>query len=280
VDGSRLLTVVYSGEPDEIHEFAAEGQARLFGRDDEVCDIVIWSEINRTILSRVAGRIWRMDGELWVRNLSTIHELLIIPPEGPAASALLPPRRDETDPGPAQSVPGPSAVIQGPGGCELLVRQERHATLNLPQSMSDEETMRVPQVPDKLLPVAAALCEPLLTGSQLPATYAQIGRRTSSSSLKRTRLQVAELCELYLSELPALRSRVDARRQQEAATLGSRQLPSGITVFDTSDGAPGLAEQDRRRGLNLPDYYEVAHLLVRRRLISRDTVEQLLGALG
>jgi len=277
VDGSRLLTVVYTGEPDEIHEFAVDGQARLFGRDDEACDIVIWSEINRSVLSRVAGRIWRMDGELWVRNLSTIHELLIIPPEGPA-TAMLPPRRYEGDPGPAQSIPGPSALVRGPGGCELLVRQDLAGSVDLPPTVSDEETMRVPQVPEKLRAVAAALCEPLLTGGQLPATYAQIGRRTRSASLKRTRIQVAELCELYLNELPALRSRVDARRRQE--DLVGRQLPSGITVLEPAAPDASPDEQARRRGLNLPDYYEVAHLMVRRRLITRDTVEQLLGAPG
>src|SRR5664279_1257267 len=67
-----------SHQPSDISP-PRRGKGRLFGRDDG-CDIVIWSAINGTDLSRVAGRIWRMEGELWVRNLSSRHELQVVQP--------------------------------------------------------------------------------------------------------------------------------------------------------------------------------------------------------
>ncbi|MGL4177985.1 MAG: hypothetical protein ACRCSN_18150, partial [Dermatophilaceae bacterium] len=182
----NVFTVVYTGEPDEVYEFVAEGQGRFFGRDDDVCDIVVWSAITSTELSRVAGRIWRMDGELWVRNLSTVHELHVAAADGPPDPPL-PPRRDEDDPGPARSVPAPLATVTAPGGCELVIRQSPRSTLQLPEIRALATTVNVVPVPAPLRPVAAALCEPLLAGGQLPAAYAEVNNRAACGSLKRAR---------------------------------------------------------------------------------------------
>src|SRR5688572_9881175 len=100
--GNALLTVVYTGEPDEVFEFPDDGgRGRTFGRDDG-CDIVIWSALNGARLSRVAGRIWRMESELWLRNLSTYHELYVEVPGRPAEPPLPPRYEDPLDPGPAR----------------------------------------------------------------------------------------------------------------------------------------------------------------------------------
>lgn len=273
-----LLTVVYTGEPDQVYEFAAEGQRRTFGRDDHVCDIIIWAALNGRDLARVAGAVWRMDDELWVRNLSTTHELHIqipgMPPEQPLAV-----RRDSTARGPARSLPAPMCLIIAPGGCELLVRQLHQPSWETFSYGLDEPTQTVvPEVPRPLHSVATALCEPLLAGSQLPATYSEIMARLGESSLKAARRQVAELCSHYTDASPQLRRRVIDRLQREEEEL---QLPAdptlrnGLWSFERKvigSGTGESADIRRRRALSLPDYYEVALLLVR---YYRITVEDI-----
>jgi hypothetical protein len=275
-----VLAAAYTGELDEVYEFTTEGQSRIFGRDDETCDIVIWSAINDAVLSRIAGRIWRMEGQLWVRNLSTTHELWLVPEVGPAEPPLPPRADDGVDPGPARAIPPGTTFLEGPGGCELVVFQRPSADFSLPLATLDDITTRVPEVPDRLRAVATALCEPLLAGGQLPASYAEIGRRVGSESLKRTRLLVGEIVEIYARELPTLQTTLTERRQRRelADALGSPRLRGGIWAFD--DAADhDREERARRRSLSLPDYFEIAHLLVRRRLITADDLA-LLDATG
>jgi hypothetical protein len=275
-----ILTVAYTGEPDEIYEFAEDGQARTFGRDDARCDIVIWSAINGNELSRVAGRIWRMDSELWLRNLSTRHELHVSTPGWPAEPPLPPRREDGLYPGPARSIPAELAFVRAPGGCELLVRQVRsRAAALLAQADWGDITFRVPSVPRELRSVAIALCAPLLSGGQLPAAYSEITRLAATGSLKRTRTMVADLCQLYMSEVPHLRDRILERRRREENELGlpaDARLHRGVWRFDqTSQPSAEAEDVRRRRALALPDYYEVAYILVRRRLVTVDDLATL-----
>ena len=86
-----MLNVHYLYEPDEVWTFPVEGERVTFGRDDS-CDITIFSAINGNALSRVAGRIWRMENELWVRNLSERHDLDV---EVPGQAAGQPLRQDD-----------------------------------------------------------------------------------------------------------------------------------------------------------------------------------------
>jgi hypothetical protein len=278
MEAEVILTLVYTGEPDEVYEFADEGQGRLFGRDDVACDIVIWSAINGTDLSRVAGRVWRMDGELWLRNLSTRHELRLSQPRMPEEAPLPPRREDGADPGPARSIPGELAFVRAPGGCELLIRQRR-TRLDDPYRTLGESTTRVPRVPDHLQSVAAALCEPLLSGGQLPATYHEIMRRAGTGTVKRTRTLVAELCAHYAAEIPQLRERIMARMRREEAELdlpADPRLRGSVWTFGPQAPSPTETEEvRRRRALALPDYYEIAHLLVRRRLITAGDLARL-----
>jgi hypothetical protein len=139
----------------------------------------------------------------------------------------------------------------------------------------------VPPVPAHLKPVAAALCEPLLDGGQLPATYSEIAQRTGLPVGKRMRNLVAELCRRYVSEVPQLRQRIIERRQREEAELSLPADPTllhGVWNFDARhlEAAGEPAEVRRRRALALPDYYEVAHLLVRRRLVTTMDIAALL----
>jgi hypothetical protein len=285
VDADVVLTVVYTGQPDEVFEFSEEGQGRLFGRDDTQCEIVVWSAINGTELSRVAGRIWRMDDELWLRNLSTRHELRLSQPGLPEEPPL-PPRREEgADPGPARSIPGGIVLVHGPAGCELLIRQRRRGAIADTFREVGEATTRVPPVPERLRPVAAALCEPLLRGGQLPATYSEVMQRAGTGTLKRTRTAVAELTGIYLAEIPLLRERIADRIQREEAELeltSAPQLRGGVWTFPQPDETPEQAQEQawRRRALALPDYYEIAHLLVRRRIVTAEDLEVLARAAG
>lgn len=291
VERDRVLTVVSADAPDEIVEFTVEGSSRLFGRDEVACDIVIGSALDAPLLSRVAGRIWRMQGELWLRNLSTTHELYLTGPDGPPEAPLPPRRALPGDPGPARSIPAPSATITGPAGCELRVAQLSREQYRRPLSAIGEATLNLPSVPETLKPVAAALCEPLLRGGQLPASYGEVAQRAGIHSLKRARNLVGELCAMYTAELPALGERahrdpVGPRRQPQPLR---RRLRGGVWVFDpvesdrsrTAGAKPVATAEDaaftasRRHSLILPDYYEVAHLLVRRRLITLKDVQSL-----
>lgn len=274
--GEFVPVVVYTGEPDELFEFVTEGQGRFFGRDDHVCDIVIWSAINGTELSRIAGRIWRMDDELWVRNVSLTHELHVTGAVGPPEPPL-PPRRDDVpDPGPARSIPGPTAMITGPGGCELLVRQLSRRDFPVPSARIGTSTVSLPPVPPELRPVAAALCEPLLLGGQFPAAYSEVTRRAQTGSLKRSRTLVGQLCALYVAEVPTL---VERAGEPIADRVGgpalNPRLQAGVWTFDPPSDELDHRDAVGRHSLTLPDYYEVAHLLVRRRLVTARDVERL-----
>ena len=274
-----LLTVTYTGEPDVVFEYPADGQLRRFGRDEDQCDIVVWSAINSRELSRVAGCIWRMGDELWLRNLSTRHDLFIVVPGRPTEPPLPARLDDGVDRGAARTIPAPRALIRGPGGCELLVRQERDTYDGVFAAGHGDETVRVSPVPAELRPTAIALCEPLLQGAQLPASYSQIAERTGSASVKKVRNDVARLCNLYADEVPAVRERIARRMDRELAALdivGDPRLRGGVWTFDgLAEGQSENEELARRRALALPDYFEIAHLLVRRHLISIEDVDTI-----
>ncbi|MFI5953310.1 FHA domain-containing protein [Cryptosporangium sp. NPDC051539] len=276
------MSVWYLFEPDEVFTFAHEGDRITFGRDDD-CDLIIFSAINGESLSRVAGRIWRYEGELWVRNLSEKHELWITQPGLPPLPPLPPRDPARPDPGPAQSIPGDLAYIQGPDGCALVVAQQRVEPA-LPTVLDDRPTTSMPPVPHELRPVAAALCEPLLRGKQLPASYEEVQRRLVNRSRKQIRDLVKRLCSRYLTEIPELRERVEARLRLEERELGLPATPSfvhkGVWYFGAAADPEDDVEIRRRRALALPDYYEVAHLLVRRRQITADDLHLLTPRAG
>jgi hypothetical protein len=278
-------TVVYVGEPDVVHELVPGRRECVFGRDPDSCDAVVWSALNDPSLSRRAGRIWAMDGQLWLRNLSLSHDLLVQVPGRPP-EPYLPPRTDAEDPGPARSLPRDVCLVIGPGGCELVVRHTMAAGYRALHEVTDSElerTMQLPAVPLHLGPVAAALCAPLLAGGRLPATYAQIAAALGVDSHKRVRLQVAELCALYAEADPDLVEHTRARRDREERLVSAlssytaRRSPGGVWRFDERFDDGGAEEERRRRALALPDYFEVAHLLVRRGLVRDPQAEQGTG---
>ncbi len=267
-------------EPDDIIRFDTDGQARTFGRDDDVCDIVIWSALNDPQLSRVAGRLWRMEGQLWLRNLSRHHELVVMGAAGITGSPL-PPRASDDDPGAAQALPPGVCVILGPAGCELVVSQRPVTAAATPEPDGHPAalsvapvTTGVPEIPEHLLTVALALCEPLLTGHLVPATYRQICQRLGIDSYKRVRLMVSELCLLYQGDACAtyLNGRVPA--QTELVPELRRELLHGVWRFRREDPAPEPGRVPEQ--LPMPEYFRVAQMLVRRGLVR---VEHL-GLLG
>lgn len=269
-------TVVYVGEPDVVHELTADGRGIVFGRDPDGCDAVIWSALNNPTLSRRAGRIWAMDGQLWLRNLSRSHDLLVQVPGRPPEPYLAP-RTDDEDPGPARTLPRGVCLVLGPAGCELVVRPSATSEVRAALDLADgdlDRTVQLPRVPDHLKDVATALCAPLLAGGKLPATYAQICEALGIDSLKRVRLLVTELCTVYTGADPDVAEHHRARREREEelvsnlSSYAARRGPDGAWRFSERD-AEEAAEDDerRRRALALPEYFEVAHLLVRRGLV-------------
>lgn len=171
-----------------------EGAWGRFGRDDDICEIPVWEAINGQQLSRVAGELWCADGELWVRNLSSTHELAVTGPSGPPQWL---PRRGAQGRGPACSVSGDHARIGAPstGWWELLVDALQPSTLADP--VTAHATVNVDPVPEPLLPVAAALCAPILRHSQPAATYDQVAQSLQISR-RQARRQVDRLCEHYI----------------------------------------------------------------------------------
>lgn len=268
------LGVVYTGEPDVMYEFTAARRGYLFGRD-ESCDIVIWSALNDQALSRVAGRIWLMDGDLWLRNLSRHHDLMIQVP-GMPPEPYLPPAGPADGPGPARSLPRRTCLVLGPSGCELVVHQtaDRLGGVDDVTAVVDpHSTEALPAVPDHLRDVASALCAPLLDGSRLPASYAQVVEALGAGRT-RVRALVAELCDVYAAAVPELAASARDRWDDEDALLSAyaeheARLVGGVWHFTRRSTEPDAAELDRRRALALPDYYEVAHLLVRRGVVRR-----------
>jgi len=271
------LTILTVSRPDhsEIFEFRRERQRMTFGRDDQ-CDIVIPTE--GIDLSRLAGEVWREDDELWLRNLSYSHELwLDVPGQPPGEPMGI---RHGHHPGFARAVGAELAYVRGPRGCLLICQQTWPAT-DPAADRTAATTLRVSPVPADLRPVAAALCEPLLDGGRLPAAYSEIVRRLAGPRLKQVRLLVDRLCRHYEDEVPELAARAAERRRRQEAELAVGTEPvlrNGVWVFPAMAQPPDEeAQRVRRKALALPDYYEVAHLLVRRRLITGADVVALPG---
>jgi len=178
---------------DEAHLFW-NGTRMRFGRDDETCQIPVWEEINRRALSKVAGELWYSKGQMWVRNLSTVHELVV---GGPTGSQLLPARL-RSDPGHACSVPSPRGTITAPstGTWSLEVRPMETVEDSGP-------TLHIDNIPERHRDAAEALCAPMLAGGSRVATYAEIAAGTGWSE-RVARRRVEELCEHFQAQIAAL----------------------------------------------------------------------------
>lgn len=267
-----VLTVTESTDGN-VYEFPAEGQVYTFGRDAS-CGIPIRDASTR--LSRVAGSIWRMDDELWVRNLSEEHDLLLRaaghPPEAP-----MPLRAAGQRPA-ARSIPGRRAVILAPD-CRLIVRQLAPPYPASTRKSIQAKTESVSAVPEALRPAAQALCLPLFRGLMMPATYAEVALSLGLTE-RQARRRVDELVDFYKGAVPSLKNRMSERRRTENADLDSLDEPTltkgGVRKWEpktgadkAQDGGHGVAENPRslRAGM-LPYYYEVAHMLVRYGLVS------------
>ncbi len=168
-------------------------------------------------------------------------------------------RPDTSARGYACTVPAPFAVITGPGGCRLEVSQLNQPALDEFDLVDREPTETiVPEVPSEFRPLATALCEPILNGGRLPAAYAEVMSRLDRPSLRSLRADVERLCRLYTAASADLARRVTERRRREQARR--RRKPDPVV---------------RSKTLSLPEYYEVAHLLVRYRRITLDDLALL-----
>jgi hypothetical protein len=220
---------------DEDYLFG-DGDRRRFGRDDDACAIPIWEEIRRTAVSKVAGELWCMDNEMWLRNVSTAHELEVAGPDGPPQ--YLPVRRPD-ERGAARSIPVPTARISAPSTGTWYLTVERLGSAQQVGAADPAQpntlTTRLGPVPPPLRAVAAALCQPVLTLNRPPASYDEVARALGITP-RQARRRIEELVNHYRAQLPE------------------------------------LSEDHRRTD---PLYTEVARLLVRRRRITVDDLEAL-----
>lgn len=170
------------------------GTRMRFGRDDDACQIPIWEEINRRTLSKVAGELWCANDQMWARNLSAVHEIVVTGAKGVHA---LPPRR-HPDPGHACSVPIPRGRITAPSTGEWSLEIK-----TLEAVPNSGPTVQVENIPDGHRTVADALCAPILAGGRAVATYSEIALRTGWSE-RVARRRVEELCNHYAAQIGGL----------------------------------------------------------------------------
>lgn len=269
-----LLTVTLVADPqdrsqDETFEFADEGSRRTFGRSDDA-DIVVWPALNDPRLSRLAGVIWRAEDALWLRNLSRRHELVVA---SRGYEQRLRPRGPINVRGDALALPAPVATVIGPADCVLHVRQEGVTAAELDPGLRPSGTptlQSVPDVPETHRLLATALCEPLLLGNRLPASYQEVMARLHRHSLRVLRKDVETLVEFYR---PALHS-TERTPSQDTEVLPAGQ-PGLVVRWDGP--RPVDVSIPRSRSLTLPEYAEVAMLLVRHGRITNGDLRLLDG---
>lgn len=187
---SPLFVVTYAD--DAPYQFR-DGTRMRFGRDDAACEIPVWEQLTMRALSKVAGELWCVRGQMWARNLSGAHELVV---SGAGGSHVLP-ARVGAEPGHACSVPGARGTVAAPstGPWKLQV---------LPAGeVEDDRTLRLSDIPDRHLAAAQTLCAPLLAGSTTPATYAEIAAARGWTE-RVARRRVEELCAHYQDQIEAL----------------------------------------------------------------------------
>lgn len=190
---------------DEDYVFG-EGSWGRFGRDDSRCQIPVWEEVRGSSLSRVAGELWCLQGDLWLRNLSTSHELSVVGSVG--RPTTLPPRHPD-ERGAACSVPSVSALVSAPSTGEWVIHSRRlqEAETWMPEPADEDgepTTARMAVIPEALWPVATELCAPMLEHGAPPATYDEIAARLAVSK-RQARRYVDKLCEYYGDSLPEQR---------------------------------------------------------------------------
>ncbi|MEW1958971.1 hypothetical protein [Kineococcus sp. NPDC059986] len=152
-----------------------EGQRRRFGRSDAEDDITVWEQVRGNTLSVTAGELWCTDGQVWVRNLSSAHELVV---DGPGVVSTVLPPRDPDRPGHACSVPWPRGSVHAPstGSWRLLIApDDRRSTSETPEPVPAEPAAAPPRrIPADLDPVARAVCAPVLAGRREGADAGEV----------------------------------------------------------------------------------------------------------
>ncbi len=240
---------------DEEYPFR-DGSWGRFGRDDLRCQIPVWEQVRGTSLSRVAGELWCAQGELWVRNVSTNHELTVVGSVG--RPQTLPPRRPD-ERGWACTVPGRSAEISAPSTGEwVILARQVEPDLDGPgdaggepeaEAMTGPSTLAMALLPPALRPVAVELCAPMVLAGDPPATYDEIAARLDVSK-RQARRYVDKLCDFYTDAL---------RHHPETTTAGRphyvpvAELLVGLRRVTREDVLRERARRERERVAAPPD---------------------------
>ncbi len=227
-----------------------------FGRDDGVCEIPIWEQIEtRTkTLSRLAGELLCDDGTMWVRNLSESHELRVTGTGEPGHTLG---HRQAPWPAPGRSLPFPYAELSVPSSGEWRIIVEAVGPIPAlgPRESSQtgggavggvvvRTTEVFPAVPARWQAAARALCLPLLTGTgPVPSTYAQVADLTRQSR-RQARRAVDDLCDYYEEELGKGFHGWQRARETRASALARLLVDRGAVPpanTDTGGDAAGSA---------------------------------------
>jgi hypothetical protein len=229
----------------ESYYFGSGSWAR-FGRDDALCEIVVWEELRGAALSRIAGELWCFAGdEMWVRNLSYAHEIAVAGQTGPPQ--ILPPRQNG-ERGRACSLPGQAVVsvpTTGDWRISVVSVGARPADSRTAPTVDPERTWSIGHVPEHLRPVAAALCAPILLRGDQPASYTEISG-SLGVTVRQARRYVDKLCAHYRTQISAGNEWSESGQAgyfQIADLLVSRGRVSrddlAILLKPTDSGSPG-----------------------------------------
>ena len=243
-----------------------DGDTALLGRDPDRCQVVAWEAQRKPVptMSRVAAELWCSDGEMWVRNLSGTHELVVTDAVGRESKLFA---QDPDAPGHARNVhPGWSLSFPSAGSWQVRIQRFGAPSGAMLEDMPDDEpdrepvkppgrfeaagplpdlpsiepgqdgreppeaerwTVSVAPVPDGHRAVATALCAPLVAGADRPATYAEVGAALGIKTENARRLCV-RLVEWYAPQVELLH-------------------PDGPLPDDTLSAAVARLLVDRRR---------------------------------
>lgn len=230
----------------------ADGSWAVFGRDDEQCSIVVWECLREQELSRVAGVLWCVDGDLWGRNASPPHELIV---HGGATPQHLPPRPPGRR-GAACTVSADTGAVWAPstGSWRLFVTKVTSVSQDENGEFSGERasTVTLSRPPTGLLPTAVAMCAPLLRHGGRPATYAEIGHATRSKP--RTARDRVDRLAASMRSRAAIASGCDSTprsrtmpRSRDSSCIG-RSSPARICTYSAipaSNGCLAVSEEHR-----------------------------------
>ena len=249
---------------DRTKLFRHEGDTVTFG-SSKACDITIPDPSKE--LSATAGRVWRLNGHLWVENMSTAHSLFLRARGRPSESPLPPAQQGQ--PPPARAIPGNDCYLWAPGGLWMTARQRDMSgrwVAGAPDAGSTvvglAPVLELLEKSPKLAETARVLCAPLFEGDPTP-TFARALGAELGITYGAARDRIEELVREVEERVPELVKHFTKERESGLALLGDWFRPPGSQIQRYRPPAEVPKEQRAAEISGGRKSVEVAHWLVR-----------------